>query len=143
MRCSQRNRVGTDPLNRPLRDLNLLRHTSPHSAPYRCNELTTTPVVRVQRAGMEKGPDMYRGVSVSPQHGSFAPGVDPRPSDVEDLIAGRQRELPNFVRQAVFESLLRGEVHICGAAPGQDAFCDGRALAQNIFKAGLVSERGV
>lgn len=50
---------------------------------------------------------MFRLISASPQHGSFAPGFEPPPSDLENLIAGRERELGSQVNQAEFERLIR------------------------------------
>lgn len=55
---------------------------------------------------------MYKGLSYSPMHGSFAPGYEPAPSDLENLIAGRERKISDFVDQSIFESLFSGEVEV-------------------------------
>lgn len=83
------------------------------------NELTTT-VVLSERSAVLGRTAMYRGLSVSPKRGYFAPGTEPVRSDVEDLIAGREREIANFVHQAVFERLIRGEKQIDAPASGQN-----------------------
>ena len=62
---------------------------------------------------------VYRGISVSPLHGGFAQGYEPKPSDLENLIAGRERELADFVDQSEFQSLLSGEVDVLGSTRRQ------------------------
>ena len=55
---------------------------------------------------------MYKGLSYSPQHGSFAFGIDPGPSDLENLVAGRNRKIADLTDQSVFECLLGGNVDV-------------------------------
>lgn len=83
------------------------------------NELTTTPVVSERDIVLGRTA-MYRGLSVSPKRGYFAPGTEHVRSDVEDLIAGREREVANFVHQAVFERLIRGEKQVDAPALSQN-----------------------
>ena len=55
---------------------------------------------------------MYKGLSYSPQYGSFAFGTSPGPSDLENLVAGRERKVSDLVDQSIFESLLSGNVDV-------------------------------
>jgi hypothetical protein len=71
----------------------------------------------------------YKGVSVSPSHGAFAPGYEPPPSDLDNLIAGRQREVGDLMHQAVSERILRGDVDISGTSTGQNFFGNGGTLS--------------
>jgi hypothetical protein len=66
-------------------------------------------IVNVKRLSQEDG--MYKGLSYSPQYGSFGFGADPGPSDLENLIAGRERKLSDLVDQSVIERLLSGKEH--------------------------------
>jgi hypothetical protein len=52
---------------------------------------------------------MYKGLSHSPQYGSFAFGTNPGPSDLENLVAGRERKLSDLVDQSVVERQLSGQ----------------------------------
>ena len=52
---------------------------------------------------------MYKGLSYSPQYGSFGFGADPGPSELDNLIAGRERKLLDLVDQSTIESLLSGK----------------------------------
>lgn len=73
-------------------------------------------------------------------HGSFAPGYDPPPSDLENLIAGRERELGNLVNQTVAQGILGGQVNVPSASGGKDIFGNPGTLSQNILSAFLVSQ---
>jgi len=64
---------------------------------------------------------MYKGLSYSPQHGSFAFGTNPGPSDLENMVAGRERKVSDLVDQAVFECLLGGNVDV-GLTAGIEHF---------------------
>ena len=55
---------------------------------------------------------VYRGISVSPLHGGFAPGYEPKPSDLENLIAGRERELTDLIDQSELKGLFGREVDV-------------------------------
>ena len=70
-------------------------------------------------------PDMTKTLSVSPQRVVLAPGYAAPASEVEDLIAGRQRERTDVVYQSIFQRLIRGEEDF-QAAP----------LAQNVLRNG-------
>lgn len=63
---------------------------------------------------------MTRTLSVSPQRVVVAPGHSAPTSEVEDLIAGRQREVSNFVYQAEFKRLVSGEKDVNAPALGQN-----------------------
>jgi hypothetical protein len=65
---------------------------------------------------------MYRGLSYSPQHGSFAFVADPGISDLENLIAGRERKICDLMDQSVFERLLGGDVDV-GLSASVKHFC--------------------
>jgi hypothetical protein len=52
---------------------------------------------------------MIRTLSVSPQRLVVAPGYSAPPSEVEDLIAGRQRAGVDFSYQGQFMHLMRGQ----------------------------------
>lgn len=54
----------------------------------------------------------YKGLSYSPQYGSFAFGSNPGPSDLENLVAGRERKVCDLMDQSVFECLLGGNVDV-------------------------------
>ena len=71
---------------------------------------------------------MLRSFSVSPQTILLAPGYATPPSEVEDLIAGRKRESGDFIYQAVFKRLVRGEKDLDGFAVGQNLFGNGGPL---------------
>jgi len=85
----------------------------------------------------------YRGVSISPLHGSFAQGYEPKPSDLENLVAGRERELTDFVNQSEFESLLSGEINVFRSTSGEKIGRDSRALSQNGLSSRLVLQGSV
>lgn len=65
---------------------------------------------------------MYKGLSYSPEYGSFAFGADPGPSDLENLVAGRQRKLSDLVDQSVVEGLLSGDKDVALTTSGQNVF---------------------
>ena len=70
------------------------------------------------RVGVYRHGDMKVILSVSPQRMVVAPGYSAPPSEVEDLIAGRQRKSDDTVYQAVFMRLLRGEEkQVCYSTP--------------------------
>ena len=71
---------------------------------------------------------MYRGLSVSPQTIIVAPGYPVPASEVEDLIAGRKREVADLMYQAVFKRLVRGEKDIDAAPVGQNVLGNGAPL---------------
>lgn len=72
---------------------------------------------------------MYKGLSVSPQAVFVAPGYDVPPSEVEDLVAGRQREIGNLMYQAVFKRLIRGEENVTASTPAQNLLGNGGSLS--------------
>jgi len=90
------------------------------------NDLTTNTVVG--ESTVCRRTYMRRSLSVSPQTVIVAPGYAVPPSEVEDLIAGRKSERGNFMYQAVFKRLLRGEKDIDAAPVGQNLFGNGGAL---------------
>ena len=67
----------------------------------------------------------YRSLSVSPQTVIVAPGYEAPPSEVEDLIAGRERKRANFMYQAIFKRLIRGEKDVEVAAVAQNLLGNG------------------
>ena len=71
---------------------------------------------------------MLLSFSVSPQTILVAPGYETPPSEVEDLIAGRQRESGNLMYQAIFKRLVRGEKDLDGFTVGQNLFGNGSPL---------------
>ena len=83
---------------------------------------------------------IYRGISISPMHGSFVPGYDPPPSDLENLVAGRERELGNLVNQAVVQGILGGQINVPVAPRTKDIFGNVSSLSQNILSSFLVSQ---
>src|SRR5215469_758065 len=74
---------------------------------------------------------MRQHVSVSPLHGSFAPGYEPGPSDLENLASGRETELPDLVYQAKLQRFLSGHVDVLRQPLGQEVLGDTCPLAQN------------
>ena len=86
---------------------------------------------------------MYKGISVSPSHGGFAPGYEAPPSDLENLVAGREREVGNLMYQAIAERVLRGEVDISGTPSDENLLRDGGSLAQNTLGSGFISLSGI
>lgn len=86
---------------------------------------------------------VYRGISVSPLHGGFAPGYDPKPSDLENLIAGRERELADFIDQAEFQSLLSGQVNVFGSTRRQKVGGELGAFPQNGLGSRLVVQGSI
>ena len=86
---------------------------------------------------------MYKGLSISPLHGSFAPGVDPGPSDLENLITGRQNEVGNFVNQGMFEGILGRKIDVPAAPSAQNVFGQMGALSQNVLCASFVLQSGI
>ena len=91
--------------------------------------------------GAEMDRKMYEGLSVSPQHGSFAPGYEPQPSDLDNLIAGRQRKLNDLVDQSVAERVLRGNVHVGLAPLAENGVGELGVGAQDTIGASLVRNR--
>jgi hypothetical protein len=83
---------------------------------------------------------MSRYISASPQHGTFAPGFEPPKSDLENLIAGRERELGDLVNQTEFERLLRGDVEFTLSSGLQHGIGHPGALSQNAFSALFVRQ---
>ena len=84
---------------------------------------------------------MYLGISVSPDHGSFALGVAPKPSELENLIAGRKNEVGNLMNQSEFQRLLGGNKDVGRPTAGVNFFGNGGALSQNAFGSLLVAKR--
>ncbi len=84
---------------------------------------------------------MYRGLSVSPKRGHFAPGTQVVRSDVEDLIAGREREVGNFVYQAEFERLVRGKEKIDISPLGQNGIGNFGSFLENRVDTLLIGNR--
>ena len=85
---------------------------------------------------------MYKGISISPLHGSFASGYVPPPSDLEKLIAGRESESADVVNQPVLQSLIRGNVDVVGSTTRQNAFRNRGSLTQNVVCASFVMQSG-
>ena len=85
---------------------------------------------------------MIKYVSMSPLHGSFAPGYEPGPSDLEQLIAGRQREVPDLVHQAALKRLGGGKIDVLGQPSAEDVLRDPGALAENSLGSLLIMQRG-
>jgi hypothetical protein len=79
---------------------------------------------------------MYKGISISPLHGSFAPGYEPPPSDLENLVAGRHREVGDLMHQAVSEHVLRGDKDVAGAPGSQNVLWVKREIS--LRKGGLM-----
>jgi hypothetical protein len=77
--------------------------------------------------------------SYSPQYGSFGFGADPGPSDLENLIAGRERKLSDLVDQSVIERLLSGEQHAALPSGAEDVRGYLGPTAENGFGSLLVS----
>ena len=69
-----------------------------------------------------------KALSISPQAVIVAPGYERR-SEVEDLLAGREREASEFSYQAVFKRLLRGEKDIATPALIQNGFRNSSPLS--------------
>lgn len=86
---------------------------------------------------------MYKGISVSPLHGSFAPGVQPGPSDLEYLVSGRQREVADLLHQAELQSVSGVKVDIAGFASRENVVGNSSPFSQNVFGSGLVFGGGV
>ena len=86
---------------------------------------------------------VYRGISVSPLHGSFAPGYEPKPSDLENLIAGRERKLTDLVDQSEFQSLLGGQVDILGPSRSEKIGGHSGALSQNGLGSRFIFQGGI
>lgn len=82
----------------------------------------------------------YRGVSASPLHGSFTPGFDPGPSDLENLRAGRERKLGDLVDQSEFERLVSSQIDIAAPPRGENIIGNARPVAQNLFSSLLVRQ---
>lgn len=93
-------------------------HKSDVDAPHKA--FAHFPVGRAQK--------MSKFLSVSPQAVFVAPGYDVPTSEVEDLIAGREREGGKVMYQAIFKSLLRGEKDVNATAVGQNLFGNGSPL---------------
>mgnify|MGYP001551739600 CR=1 FL=1 len=84
---------------------------------------------------------VYRGISASPQHGSFGPNYDPPPSDLDDLVAGRQRKLTDLVDQTVAERVISGDVNVTFAALAENRIGQLGVVAEDAFGALLVRNR--
>jgi hypothetical protein len=82
---------------------------------------------------------MYKGISISPLHGSFAPGYEAPPSDLENLIARRERELADFMDQSVIERLGGREVNVSAASGRENVFGNLGAFTQNAFSARFIA----
>jgi hypothetical protein len=85
---------------------------------------------------------MYKGLSYSPQYGSFGFGADPGPSDLENLIAGRERKLSDLVDQSTVERLLSGKKDVALTSRAENVVGHFGALAQNGFCSLLISPGG-
>jgi hypothetical protein len=85
---------------------------------------------------------MYKGLSYSPQRGSFGFGADPGPSDLENLIAGRERKLSDLVDQSVVESLFGGNKDVTLPTRVKNVRGQFGSLAQNGFCSFLVGPGG-
>jgi hypothetical protein len=86
---------------------------------------------------------MYKGLSYSPQYGSFAFGIDPGPSDLENLVAGRERKITDLMGQSVFECLLGGNVDICLTTRFEHIRWYFGAIPENGIGSVLISQGGL
>ena len=86
---------------------------------------------------------MYKGLSYSPQYGSFAFGAEPGPSDLENLVAGRQRKVADLVDQSVFECLLGGNVDVALTARVEHFSRHFGTVTENGVSALLIRQRGL
>ena len=86
---------------------------------------------------------MYKGLSYSPQYGSFAFGTNPGPSDLENLVAGRERKVSDLVDQTVFECLLGGDVDVRLTAGVQHVSGYFGAVSENGVGSLLIRQRGL
>jgi len=74
---------------------------------------------------------MTKHVSASPLHGSFVPGYEPAPSDLEQLVSGREREMSDLAYYAVLKGLSGREVDVLGQPQGEKVVGNFGALSQN------------
>jgi len=86
---------------------------------------------------------MYKGLSYAPQYGSFAFGTSPGPSDLENLVAGRERKLSDLVDQSVFECLLGRDVDVRLTAGVEHFRGHFGAVSENGVGSLLVRQRGL
>ena len=86
---------------------------------------------------------MYKGLSVSPLHGSFAAGFAPPASDLENLIAGRERKIGNFIDQAELERQLGGEVDLALSPLTEHFRGELSSLPQNVIDPRLIGHGGL
>jgi len=86
---------------------------------------------------------MSRHISASPQFGSFAPGYEPPPSDLENLVSGRENELGNRIDQAVFQRFVSGEVQLTPPTRFEQGVGQFGTFSQNALSALLLSQGGL
>src|ERR1700730_18550967 len=86
---------------------------------------------------------LYTGLSCSPQYGSFAFGSNPGPSDLDNLISGRERKISDFVDQAIFECLLGGDINIALSSSGEYFRSNFSALSKNAISSFLIGQGGL
>lgn len=70
-------------------------------------------------------------ISFSPPNGSFAPGCEPKISNLEYLISGRKAEFFDSPDQSVFQGLLSRKVGILEPSFQQELFCKASTVAEN------------
>ena len=85
----------------------------------------------------------YKGLSYSPEYGSFAFGANPGPSDLENLVAGRERKVADLLDQTIFESLLGGNVDVTLSTRVEHVSRHIGALSQNGIGSLLVRQSGL
>jgi hypothetical protein len=55
---------------------------------------------------------LYRGLSISPQHSDVPLDYDDPSLNLDELIAGRNRELSHLMDQTEFERFLRRQMNV-------------------------------
>ena len=86
---------------------------------------------------------MYKGLSYSPQYGSFAFGTAPGPSDLENLVAGLERKVSDLIDQTVFECLLGGDVNVGLTARVKHFHGHFGAISENGISSLLIRQSGL
>src|SRR5260221_11039436 len=69
-----------------------------------------------------------------------APNERSAHSDLNDLIALRQQELPYRMHKPVDDRLFRGDVDVLETAGGENFFRDGCAFAQDVLRAPVIGQ---
>lgn len=84
---------------------------------------------------------VYKGISASPLHGSFAPNYEPEMSDLDNLVAGWQRKVGDLVDQSVAERILSRDVHVGFSPLVENLGGQTGVSAQDTFSSILVRNR--